>query len=309
MKTVDVCIPVYKPGEDLRKLLYRLCRQSHPVHCIRIVNTQEEYWRDDFLEAPRRCGIPVVLDHIAKEEFDHGGTRSMMARGSDADLILFMTQDAFPQDDQLISRLAAAFDDADVAAAYARQLPKLGCAPLERQSRRFNYPAASAKKSGADLSRLGIKTYFCSNVCAMYSREVFEQLSGFPVHTIFNEDMIFAHKIISAGCAIAYTADARVFHSHNYTPRQYFKRSFDMAVSQAQHPEVFECVSSEKEGMRLVRCVMGTLVRQGRAQELLPFVFQCAAKYAGYFLGKRYDRLPEKLVMMCTDNQSFWKKA
>lgn len=309
MKTVDVCIPVYKPGNDLRKLLYRLCRQSYPVNCIRIVNTEEQFWQDDFLKEPEKAGIAVELQHITKEEFDHGGTRSLMAAASDADLLLFMTQDAFPQDDQLLHHMVKAFEDEQVASAYARQLPKPGCAPLEKQSRRFNYPANSCKKSGDDLSHLGIKTYFCSNVCAMYRREVYEALSGFPINTIFNEDMIFAHKVICAGYHIVYVADARVFHSHNYTLLQYFRRSFDMAVSQAQHPEVFSGVSSEKEGMRLVRIVTGTLVRQRRVTELVPFFFQCAAKYAGYAFGKHYASLPENLLMVCTDNQSFWKKA
>lgn len=309
MKTVDVCIPVYKPDEDLRKLLYRLCRQSYQVNCIRIINTEERYWQDDFLKAPRQFGIPVKLRNITKDEFDHGGTRSLMAAESDAELLLFMTQDAFPQDDQLISHMVAAFDDASVAAAYARQLPKPGCAPLERQSRLFNYPAASDQKSREDISRLGIKTYFCSNVCAMYRREIYEALSGFPTNTIFNEDMIFAHKVIHEGFRIAYVAEARVFHSHNYTFSQYFRRSFDMAVSQAQHPEVFGGVSSEKEGMRLVRAVAAALVKKGRAWEIIPFGFQCAAKYAGYFLGTHYAQLPEKVVMLCTDNKSFWKKA
>lgn len=309
MKTVDVCIPVYKPGEDLRKLLYRLCRQSYPVNCIRIVNTEEKFWKDAFLREPRRNGIPVELRHISKEEFDHGGTRNLMAAASDADLLLFMTQDAFPQNDQMIARMVEAFDDGRVVSAYARQLPKPGCAPLERQTRLFNYPAKAYKKSEEDISRLGIKTYFCSNVCAMYRRQAYEMLTGFSANTIFNEDMIFAHKVIQAGFSIAYAADARVFHSHNYTLAQYFRRSFDMAVSQAQHPEVFRHVSSEKEGMRLVRAVVTGLIKRGRVLEVIPFGFQCAAKYAGYFLGKRYADLPEGLVMACTDNKSFWKKA
>jgi rhamnosyltransferase len=309
MKTVDVCIPVYKPGAEFRKLLYRLCHQSYPIKTIRMINTEIEFFEDDLLSAPRQAGIPVVVQHITKDEYDHAATRHRMALESDADLLLFMTQDAFPQDDQLIRRLAEAFEDEAVSSAYARQLPKPGCAALEKQSRRFNYPAVSSKKSAEDRSRLGIKTYFCSNVCAMYRKSVYEALGGFDGGAIFNEDMIFAKKVIEAGYSIAYVADARVFHSHNYTIPQYFRRSFDMAVSQAQHPEVFKGVSSEKEGMRLVRTVASELVRQGRARQLLPFGLQCAAKYAGYFLGKHYEKLPAKVVLYCTDNKSFWKKA
>ncbi len=309
MKTVDVCLPVYKPGKDLEKLLYRLCRQSYPVNCIRIVNTDMEYWKDDFLKEPRRFGIPVELQHIAKEEFDHGGTRDLMARSSGADVVLFMTQDAYPQDDQLIAQLVKALEDGQVAAAYARQLPRPGCKALERQNRIFNYPGVSLQKSRKDRERLGIKTYFCSNVCAMYDRRIYEELRGFPSHTIFNEDMIFAHRVIEAGFSIAYVAEARVFHSHNYTLSQYFQRSFDMAVSQAQHPEVFQDVSSEKEGMRLVKAVLKSLIRRGRPWEIFPFGLQCISKYAGYFFGKKYERLPKFLVMYFTDNKNFWKNA
>ena len=58
------------------------------------------------------------------------------------------------------------------------------------------------------LRRLGIKTFFCSNVCAAYRREIYEELGGFVKHTIFNEDMIYAAKAVEAGYAIAYAADA-----------------------------------------------------------------------------------------------------
>jgi rhamnosyltransferase len=309
MRTVDVCIPVYKPGAEFGKLLHRLCRQNYPIKTIRIINTQRDYFREELLEEPKAFGIPVVLEHISREEFDHGAIRNRMAQASEADLVLFMTQDAFPRDVWLIRRLAEAFENPKVASAYARQLPKPGCAPLEKQSRIFNYPADSFIKTMDDLENLGIKTYFCSNVCAMYRREVYEELGGFPFPTIFNEDMLYAHKVISAGFGIAYVAQAQVFHSHNYTLGQYFRRSFDMAVSQARHPEVFQKVSSEKEGMRLVREVVGRLFKQRSIGQIPAFFAQCAAKYAGYVLGKRYEKLPRGVVLYCSDNKSFWKKA
>lgn len=70
--------------------------------------------------------------------------------------------------------------------------------------------------------------------------------------TIFNEDMIFAAGMIQKGYSLAYCADARVIHSHNYSGLEQLHRNFDLAVSQADHPEIFQNVPSEKEGMRLV---------------------------------------------------------
>lgn len=140
------------------------------------------------------------------------------------------------------------FQDPQVGAAYGRQLADRDCRIIEKYTRSFNYPAKSRIKSREDLPELGIKTFFCSNVCAAYRRSAYEKLGGFITHTIFNEDMIFAGRLILDGGSVAYRADARVVHSHNYGCMQQFRRNFDLAVSQADHPEVFAGIRSESEG-------------------------------------------------------------
>jgi rhamnosyltransferase len=71
--------------------------------------------------------------------------------------------------------------------------------------------------------------------------------------------MIYAAKVIENGYQIAYAADARVIHSHNYTGKQQFHRNFDLGVSQAEHPEVFEGISSESEGIHMVKTTIKEL--------------------------------------------------
>ena len=42
---------------------------------------------------------------------------------------------------------------------------------------------------------------------------------------------------------------------------------------------------------------------------LIPGLFlQSVSKYAGYFLGKRYKKFPEKMIRSCTMNPEYWKK-
>ncbi len=43
-----------------------------------------------------------------------------------------------------------------------------------------------------DTAAYGIKTYFCSNVCAAYKKKIYQEMGGFIEHAIFNEDMIYA---------------------------------------------------------------------------------------------------------------------
>ena len=157
-----------------------------------------------------------------------------------------------PVDEYLIEKLTANLKD-NVAVAYARQLPAADCRETEKISRYFNYPGKSQIKTAADLPVMGIKTYFCSNVCAAYRRDIYKETGGFIRHTIFNEDMIYAAGVIRAGNGIAKEAKEREDNSHNYTNMQQFRRNFDLGVSQADHPEVFRDVPSEAEGKKLVK--------------------------------------------------------
>lgn len=301
--TVDVLIPVYKPGPELSELLRRLAKQVYPIHKVLIVNTEERYW--DIAYEREYPGCEVT--HIRKEEFDHGGTRHWMAERSSADIMVYMTQDALPADEKLIGNLIKPFENVKVKAAYARQLARGDCELLEKYTRNFNYPDRSRIKTKEDLPEMGIKTFFCSNVCAAYDRKTYVDLGGFPRPVIFNEDMIYAGRVIGAGYGVAYAADAKVIHSHNYSGWQQFHRNFDLGVSQARHSELFLQYSSEGEGIRLVKQTAAYACKMGRPWLLFPLVWKSACKYAGYFLGKRYDKLPGWMVRKCTMNRDFWK--
>lgn len=41
---------------------------------------------------------------------------------------------------------------------------------------------------------MGIKTFFCSDVCAAYRVDLFHKLGGFESPVIFNEDMFLLQK-------------------------------------------------------------------------------------------------------------------
>lgn len=302
-KTVDVIIPVSYPDEKLQKILDRLEKQTHPVERIIVINTDEAGF-------PKNLRWPANMEvyHIAPEEFDHGATRDMAARKSTADLMLFMTQDAVPADTHLVEYLAKAFDDPLVAAAYARQLAKKTDSAIERFTRNFNYPAESRVKTQADIQALGIKTYFCSNSCAMYRKSTYEELGGFLPEAIFNEDMVFASTAINAGYSVAYVAEARVIHSHNYTGFQQFQRNFDNGVSHADNQEAFHNVETLGEGKRLVFDTARYLIRHHEFGQLFRLVYISGCKVVGYKLGKKYYKLPKKLISFCTMNKKYWQE-
>ncbi len=309
MSTVDVIIPTYKPDIALLRLIDDLERQSVRPSKVIIMNTEEKYW-DDLLskskENPQAKYDNIVVEHVTKAEFDHGETRNRGVSHSDSEFFLMMTQDAVPRDKVLISSLLKAFDDSDVAAAYARQYPKSDCNLAERYSRKFNYPTESMKKTQADIPRLGIKTYFCSNVCAMYRRSIFDELGGFIHKAIFNEDMVYAGTACKKGYAICYVPEAGVIHSHNYTCAQQFHRNFDIGVSQTEHPEIFAAVSSEAEGKKMVSQTIGHFKQMGKAYLIPHYIVMCGCRWLGYKLGRNYRKLPKGLLPKLSLNKEYW---
>lgn len=308
MNKVDVIIPIYKPDKGFFSLMDMLLKQTVPVDRIILMNTEERYFNQliygtTFKEKYKN----VVVYHHSKREFDHGNTRNRAVKRSEADVFIMMTQDAIPADEFLVEKLLEPLKKDKIAISYARQLPKQDASEIESFVRSFNYPDEDMVKSKEDLERLGVKTYFCSNVCAAYNRRIFVELGGFVRHTIFNEDMIFAAKAVTEGYSIAYAAGARVFHSHNYTNKEQFKRNFDLGVSQADHPEIFDGIPSESEGKKLVKLTREHFRKEKKQKELIKFYVNCAFRLMGYKLGKNYKRLPKALVKRFTMNRDYWR--
>ena len=305
---IDVIIPTYKPDMEFARLIEKLQKQTIKPNKIILMNTEEKYIHK-FL---KETGILEAYDnieihHVSEAEFDHGKTRDMGVQCSKAPYFLCMTQDAVPYDDKLIEELLKILQKENVASVYGKQLARENSHILENFTRKFNYPDTSRMKSKEDLEKLGIKTYFCSNVCAAYKREVYDKLGGFIQKTIFNEDMIYAAAVINAGYQIGYVAEAQVIHSHHYTGKQQFHRNFDLGVSQADHPEIFKGVPSEKEGGKLVSGTVKFLIKEKRGDQLIPFIWQCGCKYLGYRLGKAYQKLPMAVIKKCSMNRNYWK--
>lgn len=302
--SVDVVIPTYKPGKEFETTLNMLLSQTKQPDHIFIMNTEPAFWEESF----QRLDSKIVVTHIKKEEFDHGGTRNAGGAKSKADILLFMTQDAVPADEKLIEQLLRYFQREKTAAVYARQLPKKDCSPLEAYTRSFNYPEKVQVKTKADLETMGIKTFFCSNVCAAYRRDIFVERQGFFRPSIFNEDMIYCGGLIQDGYEVCYAADARVYHSHNYSCVEQLKRNFDLGVSQADHPEIFSSVSSENEGIKMVKKTALHFIKEKKPWVIVPLVLQSGFKFLGYRLGKNYKNLSIKTILRLTSSQHYWLK-
>lgn len=329
MDSVGIVIPVYKPDKKLDQLLEQLYIQTvlpkEICLMLTLVTEDEQRERDELetrvkkareaadirLEAakrPRKSEPEVKIISFPKSEFNHGKTREEGIRACDTDYVVCMTMDAVPKDGALIFELLDALKRHPGATqSYARQMTDKYADALTKLTQDYNYPNKELVKDKSCYQTLGIKTIFCSDVCCMYRKDVFLALGGFEQHVIFNEDMMFARKTVDAGNQIVYAANARVIHWHNYNMSQQFHRNFDNGVSQAEHPEVFADLPAEGEGMKMVKKNLVLLLKKGKVISAGRYVFQCAAKLLGFRLGKRYQKLPKKLVLKCTMTPSYFR--
>lgn len=318
---VNVVIPVYKPDDKLIQIVRMLKKQTVPIRKIILMVTcsDDEKMSDSF-------GADEVIGHINEisdenslpqidvvkipvSSFDHGNTRRQGGEhaSEDCDYLLYMTQDAVPNTEALIENMLEPFSDEKVAACYARQLASERSSLSEKFTREFNYPDEDIIKTASDIDRIGIKAFFCSNVCAMYRKSVYDSLGGFVKKTIFNEDMIFANKILKNSYKIAYASKATVIHTHDYTGIQQYKRNFDLAVSQTLNPQAFKGISSESEGVKYVMAAFKYFTKHGKPWLVIPFGINCVYKLLGYKKGKKIESLTEEQVMKATSNPGFFR--
>lgn len=244
---------------------------------------------------------------IKRCEFDHGGTRQQALHHlSDCDIVVFLTQDALVADPQSLNRLVCTFNNPRVAAAFGRQLPHTDATPVAAHARYFNYPATSRTVSKADISCLGIKTAFLSNSFAAYRRETTLSVGGFPEGTILSEDMLAGARLLKAGWELAYEAHAQVFHSHNYSLFEEFRRYFDIGVLHHREAWLLEWLGkAEGEGGRFVISEVAYLLRH--APWRLPEAgIRTLLKYIGYRLGNIEDEMPVGMKRYFSMNKRFW---
>ncbi|MDD5580001.1 MAG: glycosyltransferase [Methylobacter sp.] len=302
MSKVGLIVPTLNAGRLWESWLKAFEQQTRKPDCLLVIDSSSS---DNTVALACAQGFEVQV--IPKPEFNHGGTRQSGVNGlPEVDIIVFMTQDALLASPDAIERLLIAFDDERVGAAYGRQLPHTNAGPIAAHARLFNYPAESQLRCMKDRTRFGIKSVFISNSFAAYRRNILMQAGGFPADTIMNEDTYVAGKMLVSGWKIAYCADAQVFHSHDYSFLDEFKRYFDIGVFHTQTAWLQQTFGGASgEGLRFVISEMRYLMK--RAPWLLPSaVLRTGLKWLGFKLGALHMELPQGIRKGFSLHKTYW---
>ena len=301
MKIVIV-VPTLNPGDAWKEWVSAVKLQSMSVDVV-VVDSSSDDLTCDIAE---ESGFHVV--RINREVFNHGGTRqSVVEQLKDCDVVIFLTQDAILFGVDSLQNIIKPFVDENVAAVCGRQLPNKNATAIAAHARLYNYPKQSNTRDISDKKDMGLKAAFLSNSYAAYRVSALNAVGGFPGDVIFGEDMCVAAKLLLANLKISYAADASVFHSHNYTMVQEFKRYFDMGVFHASQPWIRrELGSAESEGRKFILSEMAYLIKH--EFWMIPEAFMRATvKYLGFRLGRIERKLPLTFKVACSMNKGYFK--
>lgn len=298
----SVVIPTLNSGKTIGELLSAIKAQTVKPEMVLVIDSDSS---DGTPRLAAEAGARV--ESIAREKFDHGGTRTLAGKQTRGEFVVFLTSDALPVEADAFEKLLAPFKSAAVGAVYGRQVPRDEASPQAAHLREFNYPPVTYVRGYKDRTDCGIKTPFLSNSFCAYRRSALEGIGWFKEGLILGEDICAGAKLLLAGYKIAYAADAVVRHSHNYSVWREFKRYFDIGVFHRRDTWILETFGhAEGEGLKYLLSGMGFLRAKGRSALIPELLLRAAVKYAGYRLGYSYKVLPESLITRLSMHRAWW---
>ena len=278
-------IPTLNAGKQFQTLLEQIGKQTLPMRKL-IVDSEST---DETISTAKNFGWEILT--IPRKNFNHGGTRQFalehLQKTAPLDVAIFLTQDVLLRDEKSLATLVKIFaEDETVGLSYGRQLPHENATNEAKFLRAFNYPPENQLRSFDDRKIFGIKTAFASNSFAAYRVSALKSVGGFPNHVPLCEDMFVAAKMLMNGLKIFYAADAQVFHSHNYTAAQEFRRYVQIGKFHAQESWIRETFgSAEGAGKKFVVMKLTALAKKNPL-DCFGAIFRDAAKFFGYRLGR-----------------------
>lgn len=212
---VSIILRCYNEAWALRETLPALAAQNHRNWELIAFDSGST---DGSVELIRQAK-PREFVQLRPHDYRPGRVLNHGMELSRHERVIFLNADAAPQSSDWLGPLVAALADPQTAAVFGRQIPRPDCmAPFARDYERCFGPHRESARWD----------HFFSMVSSGLRRDVWSQ-RGFLDDMQYSEDDEYTRWCRAAGYQIRYCPESVVMHSHNYTPRQAYKRSFGEA--------------------------------------------------------------------------------
>lgn len=278
---VSIIVPTYNAGAEFKNFAEMIMKQTANIKQVLVIDSSST---DATVDIAKSFGFDVEV--IAKSDFGHGKTRQYALEKINTEIAVFLTQDALLYDEFAVKKLVNCLTSDDkIAAAYGRQIPYQNTGVLGTFARLYNYPEFSKINTFADRKVKGIKTAFLSDSFAAYKKSLLMQIGGFP-DVNFGEDTFVAAKLLMNGYKTAYCAEAKVYHSHDYSLYQEYVRNKEIGKFHRQEIWLLDIFGkAEGEGLKFVISEAKYLIKNGKFYYLPIAFIHNLVKYLGYKVG------------------------
>lgn len=277
---VDIICPLYKAEnyiENLNKTL--LMQKKVDIGKIRYVVTKSN---DNTSKILKKIGVD--FKEIEPEDFSHSLTRENELRESNADIIVFITQDIIIKDDMWLYNLVNPIINGECEASYSRQIAKDN--GIEKYTRELNYPKQSRIFTKEDVETLGIKAFFSSDASSAIKRDIFIKLNGYDGKKIpTSEDMYITYKLIMNGYKVKYCSDSVIYHSHNYGIKENYKKYYDIGRFFKQNSYLNQ-YKVNKSGGGMAIYILKRALQDKNIGVLIKFIPNMASRFIGMQMGR-----------------------
>ena len=276
---VEILCPLYNAEKYIENLNKNINKQKNVEFKVRYLLTESIDNTKQILDKNN-----LKYDLIKKEDFSHSLTRENAAKKSKADVIVFVTQDVEIESEYWLYNLVKDIIDKKVAASYSRQITKFN--NLEKYTREKNYPETSKIVSEKDIKELGLKTFFFSDASSAIDKEVFEKLNYYDGKRLpISEDMYIAHKLITNGYKIKYSAESVVYHSHDFKLKELYDR-YKLTGKFFRQNSYLDNYGTNASGGSLAKYVLKRSIEEKNIKAIARFPFDMGARFIGMKVGK-----------------------
>lgn len=288
---IAVVIPTYNAGEEFRSVLRLIVNQSENIEKIIVIDSSSE---DNTIEITNKFGIENIS--INKRDFDHGGTRSLIAKKlyiKGFKYAIFMTQDVYLQDNALNNLIEFILENPNMGVARGKQEVDMTKGNIfEYHARLSNYGNEKQIFSRKDIKKYGIDTIYTSDAFAIYDLEKLSSIDYFGNNIIVSEDMLVAHKLIQNNFQVGYTPNAKVYHTHNYSLSEEFKRYFLIGRFHGKYEELLcKYGKTNSKGIDLVIKEIIFLYKNKKSYKIPEGIIRNVLKFIGFQFGKLKERI------------------
>ena len=277
---IDVICPLYKAEKYIENLHKSILKQKNvDLKNIMYIVTKSNDNTINILKS-----MNAMYKEIEPKDFSHSLTREKAAFDSDADIVVFITQDVKIIRDDWLYYLTKDINEGTVDACYSRQLCDNNT--IEKYTRECNYPEISKTVSKEDIPELGLKTFFFSDASSAIKRDTFVKLKGYDQKKlVINEDMYIAYKLIMNEYKIKYCAQSEVIHSHRFTLKKYYNRYKDTGKFFRENSYLNDYKVNQAGGSMAIY-VLKRALQDKNFSVLVNFLPNMATRFIGMKMGK-----------------------